>query len=109
MKFPRTERTVLTSHTPAINAISNKEKLEMAINFNRDAYNKVFDDLERFKAFCATAYLYGHSGYAWDERNMYDGKSRAWQAYQRFRNGGRKNNQNRNNNGQGRYQSNRRS
>ena len=70
---------------------------------------KIFDDLERFKAFCATAYLYGHDGYAWSERNLYNNKSRAWQAYQRFRNGGRKNNQNRNNNGQGRYHSNRRS
>ena len=67
---------------------------------------KIFDDLERFKAFCRTAYLYGHDGYAWDEKNLYNNKSRAWQAYSRFRAGGkRKFNKN---NGQGRYQSNRR-
>ena len=67
---------------------------------------KIFDDLERFRAFCSTAYLYGHDGYAWSEKNLYNNKSRAWQAYSRFRSGGkRKFNKN---NGQGRYQSNRR-
>lgn len=68
---------------------------------------KIFDDLERFKTFCKTAYLYGHDGYAWDEKNLYNNKSRAWQAYSRFRSGGKRkfNNQR---NGQGRYQSNRR-
>ena len=68
----------------------------MAINNPEVA--KVFDDLERFKAFCATAYLYGHDGYAWDERNLYNGKSRAWQAYSRFRNGGKRKQSNYNNN-----------
>lgn len=66
---------------------------------------KIFDDLERFKAFCRTAYLYGHDGYAWNEKDLYNNKSRAWQAYSRFRSGKKKFNKN---NGQGRYQSNRR-
>jgi len=70
----------------------------MTIEFNREAYNKVFEDLERFKAFCATAYLYGHNGYTWDEANLYNNKSPAWQAYTRFRNGGKKRNNDRNNN-----------
>ncbi len=48
---------------------------------------KIFDDLERFKAFCATAYLYGHDGYTWNEKDLYNNKSRAWQAYQNFRQG----------------------
>ena len=77
----------------------------MNIEFDRDTYNKVFEELERFKYFCSTAWLYGHNGYAWDEKNLYNSNSRAWQAYQRFRNGGKKNNKN--NNG-GRYQSYRR-
>ncbi len=83
----------------------------MAIQFNREAYNKVFEELERFKYFCSTAWLYGHNGYEWDERNLYNSKSRAWQAYQRFRNGGKRrhNNNNNNNNNNGRYQNNRRS
>ena len=79
----------------------------MAIKFDKEAYNKVFDDLERFKYFCSTAWLYGHDGYEWDEKNLYNNKSRAWQAFSRFRAGGKRRAQNRNNNG-GRYQSNRR-
>jgi len=74
---------------------------KMAIEFNREAYNKVFDDLERFKSFCATAYLYGHNGYVWDEANLYNNKSPAWQAYTRFRNGGKRRNNDRNNNYRG--------
>ena len=31
---------------------------------------KIFDDLERFKTFCATAYLYGHDGYIWNEKDL---------------------------------------
>ena len=75
----------------------------MKINFDRDAYNKIFDDLEKFKNFCATAYLYGHNGYEWDEKNLYNKKSPAWQAYTRFLNGG-----NRKRNNGGRFKSNRR-
>jgi hypothetical protein len=71
---------------------------------------KIFDDMERFKAFCRTAYLFGHDGYTWDERNLYNNKSRAWQAYSRFRSGGKRkfNNHRNDRNNQGRYQSNRR-
>ena len=79
----------------------------MKIKFDKQAYDKVHDDLERFKYFCSTAWLYGHNGYAWDERNLYNEKSKAWQAYQRYVNGGKRRNKDRNNNG-GRYQSNRR-
>ena len=70
---------------------------------------KIFDDMERFKLFCKTAYLFGHDGYTWDEKNLYNNKSRAWQAYSRFRSGGKRkfNNQRNDRNGQGR-QSNRR-
>jgi len=50
--------------------------------------------------------LYGHDGYTWNEKDLYNNKSRAWQAYSRFRSGGkRKFNKN---NGQGRYASTRR-
>lgn len=67
---------------------------------------KIFDDLERFTAFCKTAYLYGHDGYTGNEKDLYNNKSRAWQAFSRFRAGGkRKFNKN---NGHGRYASTRR-
>ena len=71
---------------------------------------KIFDDIERFKAFCRTAYLFGHDGYTWGESNLYNNKSRAWQAYSRFRSGGKRkfNNQRNDRNTQGRYQSSRR-
>tara|TARA_A200000159_G_scaffold32254_1_gene28886 strand:+ start:3478 stop:3771 length:294 start_codon:yes stop_codon:yes gene_type:complete len=93
------------SHTLAI-----KGETQMANKGEYFANNpeivKIFDDLERFKAFCRTAHLYGHDGYTWNEKDLYNNKSRAWQAYSRFRSGGkRKFNKN---NGQGRYQSNRR-
>lgn len=78
----------------------------MAINYNREAYEQVFNDLERFKNFCATAYLYGHNGYEWDEKNLYNKKSPAWQAYQRFVNGSKRRNGVRNNGGH--FKSNRR-
>ena len=74
----------------------------MSTEFDREAYNKIFVDLEKFKNFCATAYLYGHNGYNWDEKNLYNKNSRAWQAYQRFVNGGKKNKN------KGRFASNRR-
>jgi hypothetical protein len=74
----------------------------MSTEFDREAYNKIFADLEKFKNFCATAYLYGHNGYSWDEKNLYNKNSRAWQAYQRFVNGGKKHKN------KGRFASNRR-
>ena len=45
-----------------------------------------------------------------EENNLYNNKSRAWQAYSRFRSGGKRkfNNQRNDRNGQGRYQSSRR-
>ena len=55
---------------------------------------KIFDDLERFKAFRRTAYLYGLDGYAWNEKDPYNNKSPAWQAYCRFRSGKKKFNKN---------------
>ena len=75
----------------------------MTIEFNREAYSKTFEDLERFKYFCSTAWLYGHNGYVFDEKNLYNEKSRAWQAYQRYVNGGK-----RKNNNAGRFASNQR-
>ncbi len=68
-KVPRTERTVHTLHTLAI-----KGETQMANQGQYFANNpeivKIFDDLERFKAFCATAYLYGHDGYPWNENEL---------------------------------------
>ena len=48
---------------------------------------KIFDDLEQFKMFCRTAFGYGHDGYVFNEKDLYNNKSRAWQAFCNFRTG----------------------
>jgi hypothetical protein len=66
---------------------------------------KIFDDLEQFKLFCQTAFGWGHDGYVFNEKDLYNNRSRAWQAFQNFKKG--KKRPYRRNNG-GRYYSNRR-
>jgi len=62
----------------------------MAIKFNREAYNKVFEDLEKFKEFCATAWTMGYKrSYNFDERELYNNKSEAWRMYVGFTKGKR--------------------
>ena len=57
----------------------------MAINFDREVYNTIFDDLETFKEFCATAYNLGfESGFKFDEKNLYNNKSYEWRAFQNY-------------------------
>ena len=48
----------------------------MAIQFNREAYDKVFTDLENFYDFCR------FEGFCkWNEKNLYNNASPEWQAY----------------------------
>ena len=54
----------------------------MTIEFNREAYNKVFDDLDEFRNFCAYSYLQGHSGYVFNEKDLYNSESYVWRAFQ---------------------------
>lgn len=54
----------------------------MQIQFNRDAYRKIFDDLEKFKDFCR----FEGKGYPFDEKDLYNDKSFVWRAYQKHRN-----------------------
>jgi hypothetical protein len=57
----------------------------MAIEFNREAYNTVFTDLEKFKVFCANAWNLGFKeGFVFDEKNLYNNKSYEWRAYQNY-------------------------
>ena len=61
------------------------EENKMAIQFNREAYATVFEDLEKFKEFCAKAWSYGFdSGFKFDEKNLYNNKSYEWRAYQNY-------------------------
>jgi hypothetical protein len=72
----------------------------MTIEYNRQAYTKVFDDLDKFRDYCR------FEGKVFDEADMYRNSSDVWQQYQRFLKRGpgvrkfnRNNNGNRNFNG----------
>jgi len=54
----------------------------MTIKFNREAYEKVFNDLDEYRDFCAYSYLKGFSGYVFDEKDLYNNESYAWRAFQ---------------------------
>lgn len=63
-----------------------KEDNKMAIEFDREAYNTVFTDLEDFKEFCARAWSYGFKdGFSFDEKNLYNNKSYEWRAFQNYK------------------------
>ena len=53
----------------------------MAIEFNREAYDKVFNDLEKFKNFCRfNLDRYGNF-FPFNEADLYNKNSYVWRAY----------------------------
>jgi hypothetical protein len=70
----------------------------MAIEFNRNAYTKVFNDLDAYRDYCR------FEGKVFNEADLYKKDSPHWQAYQKYqgwlrakaRNAGRKFNDRRN-------------
>lgn len=46
-----------------------------------DTVNKIFDDLDNFKEFCRDY------GYRYNEKDLYNWKSYAWQQYNKLLNG----------------------
>ena len=70
----------------------------MGIEFNREAYTKVFNDLDKFLDYCR------FEGKVFNEKALYNKEDPAWQAYQKWqgwmrakaRNSGRKFNNRRN-------------
>lgn len=68
----------------------------MTIEYNRQAYEKVFDDLDKFRDYCR------FEGKMFNEADLYKNESDVWQQYQRFLNrkpylGKKSNNRNFNN------------
>jgi hypothetical protein len=62
----------------------------MSIEFNKEAYDRVHADLEKFKEFCARAWTYGYKrSFMFDERDLYNNKSEAWRMYVGFTKGKR--------------------
>jgi|TARA_B100001094_G_scaffold3114_1_gene2770 hypothetical protein len=49
----------------------------MAINFNREAYTKVFNDLDKFRDFCR------FEGKVFNEKDLYKTDAQVWIAYQK--------------------------
>ena len=49
----------------------------MAINFNREAYTKVFNDLDKFRDFCR------FEGKVFNEKDLYMTDAPVWIAYQK--------------------------
>ena len=62
----------------------------MTIEFNREAYNKVFDDLERFKDYCR------FEGKSYNEKFLYNDSSQTWQSYKRWQHWMKNKNKNKN-------------
>jgi len=58
----------------------------MAIEFNRAAYNKVFNDLDDFRDYCTTETDRYGNPLPFDEANLYNEKSWVWKNYTKFRN-----------------------
>jgi hypothetical protein len=52
---------------------------------NNPTIVKLFDDLEEYRNFCRYAYAYGYDGFVFDEKDLYDVKSRAWQSFLNFK------------------------
>ncbi len=52
----------------------------MNITFNRDAYQKVFNDLDEFRDYCR------FEGKVFDEKSLYKKSDPVWQAYQKYQN-----------------------
>lgn len=75
-----------------------EELRKMAIEFNRQAYTKVFNDLDRYRDYCR------FEGKVFDEKALYNKEDPNWEAYQKWqgwmrakaRNAGRKFNNRRN-------------
>ena len=53
----------------------------MAIQFNRDAYNRVFNDLEKFKDFCRFNQDNRGNFFPFNEKDLYNNASYVWRAF----------------------------
>jgi hypothetical protein len=52
----------------------------MAIEFNRSAYTKVFNDLDAYRDYCR------FEGKVFNEKALYNKHDQNWQAYQKYQN-----------------------
>jgi len=52
----------------------------MSVQFNREAYTKVFNDLDKFRDYCR------FEGKVFNEADLYKKDAPVWQAYQKYQN-----------------------
>tara|TARA_X000000950_G_scaffold242749_1_gene297377 strand:+ start:562 stop:837 length:276 start_codon:yes stop_codon:yes gene_type:complete len=67
-------KTAVQFTTRNPNAIKKRETT-MAIEFNRDAYTKVFNDLDKFRDYCR------FEGKVFNEKDLYKSDATVWIAY----------------------------
>ena len=53
----------------------------MAVQFNREAYNRVFNDLEKFKDFCRFNQDNRGNFFPFNEKDLYNNSSYVWRAF----------------------------
>ena len=96
--MPKTAKMDVITTIPINKQRAIKGNKKMAIKFNRDAYTKVFNDLDKFRDFCR------FEGKVFNEKDLYKNDAPVWIAYNKHqgwlraiaRNGGRKFNSRRN-------------
>ena len=55
-----------------------KRETKMAIEFNRNAYNRVFNDLDKFRDYCR------FEGKVFNEKDLYKEDAPVWIAYNKY-------------------------
>ena len=55
-----------------------KGNIKMAIEFNREAYKKVFNDLDKFRDYCR------FEGKVFNEKDLYKDEAPVWGAYKKY-------------------------
>jgi|TARA_B100001094_G_scaffold154462_1_gene149446 hypothetical protein len=58
--------------------IDKRENIKMAIEFNREAYNKVYNDLDKFRDYCR------FEGKVFNEKDLYKSDAPVWIAYNKY-------------------------
>jgi len=55
------------------------------VAYNVPSVNEIFSELDKFRDFCAYAYLLGfRDSFKFDEANLYNMRSYEWRAYQNY-------------------------
>ena len=76
MTYPKTAKTAVQITTPQTSY--DKGNTKMAIEFNRNAYTRVFNDLDKFRDYCR------FEGKVFNEKDLYKDDAPVWIAYNKY-------------------------